>query len=55
MKTVRRSELKEEDNYCPHCGGLVNFKECSKLLVSPPIEEYYCSLCHKKAVRIQGE
>uniref|UniRef100_A0AAU8HZS2 Uncharacterized protein n=1 Tax=Klebsiella phage FKP3 TaxID=3231233 RepID=A0AAU8HZS2_9CAUD len=55
MVTINNSQLKDEHNYCPHCGGLVNFKECRVLLVSPPIRQYYCSSCHKVAISIRGD
>lgn len=55
METFNKSELKDEHNYCPHCGGLINFKECSVLLVSPPIKQYYCSTCYKLALKVRGD
>ena len=53
MKTINISELKDEDKYCPYCGGFINFKEYVALLVYPPLKQCYCLTCNKIALIIR--
>lgn len=55
MITIEKREKRPEHDYCPRCGGLVDFTQCRALLVSPPIREYLCSSCHQVAIRIRGD
>lgn len=54
MEVLNREDLKEEHNYCPHCGGLVDFKSAMVKLCAPPIYVYLCKDCNKPAVKVRG-
>ncbi|HBT0444824.1 TPA: hypothetical protein MA058_003480 [Klebsiella pneumoniae] len=53
MKTINIYELKDEDKYCPYCGGFINFKEYVALLVYPPLKQYFCLNCKKVALTVR--
>lgn len=46
--------LRQEDQYCQKCGGLVDLKNCLTKLVSPPIQQYHCSECYALVLEIRN-
>lgn len=55
MQIFKSSELTDEHTYCKSCGGFVDMKNCSVLLTSPPIKQYYCKDCGILCLKVKED